>query len=151
MDGTGPGAAPDFFRVDGLLTEVERGLRDRVRDFAERRLRAVAQAAWEREVFPSQLLPELATLGIAGDGSATAPVPGPVGSGLALQELARVDSSFATFIDVQVGLTMGALAACGSEEQQERWLPRLARFEALGAFALTEPGHGSDASHLATR
>lgn len=151
MDGTGPSAVVDFYRVDGLLTEAERGLRDRVRGFAEQRLRPVARTAWEREEFPAQLLPELATLGIAADGSGSTPAPSQVGFGLALQELARVDSSFATFIDVQVGLTMGAISACGSAAQRERWLPRLARFEALGAFALTEPNHGSDASHLTTR
>jgi glutaryl-CoA dehydrogenase len=73
-----------------------------------------------------------------------------VAYGLATHELARVDSSFATFFGVHSGLAMGAIAACGSEDQKTRWLPRLARCEAIGAFALTEPDHGSDAAHLTT-
>jgi glutaryl-CoA dehydrogenase len=92
----------------------------------------------------------LGVVGGAVEGSGTAPLTR-VAFGLAIQELSRVDSSFATFFNVQAGLTMTAIATCGSEEQKERWLPRLARCEAIGAFALTEPDHGSDASHLTTR
>ena len=147
-------AAPvDFYLTDGFLAADERAVRDRVRAFAEEHLRPAAREAWEREVFPRYLLPELATLGIAGGSVVEHGCPGlsPVAVGLAMQELARVDSSFATFFAVSGGLVPVTLAACGSEEQQARWLPRLAAVEAIGAFALTEPGHGSDASHLATR
>lgn len=143
----------DFYLADGLLTADERAVRGRVRTFAEEHLRPAAREAWEREAFPRHLLPELAKLGIAGGAVRGHGCPGlsPVAAGLAMQELARVDSSFATFFAVSGGLVPVTLASCGSEEQQARWLPRLAAVEAIGAFALTEPEHGSDASHLATR
>lgn len=143
----------DFYLTDGLLTADERAVRDRVRRFAEEHLRPAAREAWEQEAFPRHLLPELAKLGISGGSVRGHGCPGlsPVAVGLAMQELARIDSSFATFFAVSGGLVPVTLAACGSEEQQARWLPRLAAAEAIGAFALTEPEHGSDASHLATR
>ena len=143
----------DFYLTDTLRTEKERAVRDRVRRFAEGHVRPVAREAWERETFPRHLLPELAGLGIAGGAVAEQGCPGlsPVAVGLAMQELARVDSSFATFFAVAGGLVPVTLAACGSEEQKTYWLPRLAAMEAIGSFALTEPEHGSDASNLSTR
>jgi glutaryl-CoA dehydrogenase len=143
----------DFYLTDALLSDEERGVRDRVRKFAEDHLRPAAREAWESEVFPRHVLPELARLGIAGGTVTGFGCPGlsPVAFGLAMQELARVDSSFGTFFTVSGGLVPATLAACGSQEQQARWLPRLAAMEAIGSFALTEPDHGSDASHLVTR
>jgi glutaryl-CoA dehydrogenase len=143
----------DFYLTESLLTEQERAVRDRVRRFAEEQLRPVAREAWEQEAFPRQLLPELGKLGIAGGTVQGHGCPGmsPVAFGLSMQELARVDSSFGTFFTISGGLAPVTLAAYGSEQQQARWLPRLARAEAIGAFALTEPEHGSDASHLTTR
>jgi glutaryl-CoA dehydrogenase len=145
-------ASTDFYLSESLLTDEERAVRDRVRAFAEEQLRPVARDAWERGEFPMALIPKLADLGIAGGiiKGYGCPGLGSVGVGLALQELARVDSSFSTFFTAHSGLVMATIAACGSEEQKERWLPPLARLEAIGAFALTEPDHGSDASHVAT-
>ncbi|MGH2614813.1 MAG: acyl-CoA dehydrogenase family protein, partial [Thermomicrobiales bacterium] len=145
--------AVDFYLTDGLLSNEERAIRNGVRVFAEEQLRSVAREAWEQGTFPHHLLPELAALEIAGGAVAGYGCPGmsPVAFGLAMQELARVDSSFATFFAVSGGLVPSTISACGSEEQKARWLPRLARVEAIGAFALTEPEHGSDASHLTTR
>jgi glutaryl-CoA dehydrogenase len=142
----------DYYLADGLMTEAERAVRDRVRAFAEVQLRPVARQAWERGEFPSQLLPALATLGIVGGTVQGHGCPGlsNVAFGLAMQELARVDSSFATFVAVHGGFVPTTIAGFGSEEQKDRWLPALARCEQIGAFALTEPDHGSDASHLAT-
>ena len=146
-------AGVDFFLSDSLLTDEERALRDRVRGFAEGRLRPVARQAWEDAEFPQWLLPELAALDVVGGTVKGYGCPGitSVAFGLALQELSRVDSSFATFFNVQSGLSLTTIATCGSEEQKARWIPRLARCEAIGAFALTEPDHGSDASHMTTR
>jgi glutaryl-CoA dehydrogenase len=95
----------------------------------------------------------LGELGIVGGsvGDFGCPSLSSVAYGLATQELARVDSSFATFFGVHSGLAMGAIARCGSEEHKRRWLPRMAWCEVVGAFALTEPDHGSDAAHLMTR
>ena len=144
-------SSTDFYLADRLLTDEERAVRDRVRDFAEQHLRPVARDAWEREEFPRRLIPKLAELGIAGGmvKGYGCPTLSSVGFGLALQEIARVDSSFATLFTVQGGLVTATIAACGSEEQKARWLPPLSRCEAIGSFALTEPDHGSDASNLA--
>ncbi len=148
-----PSRAVDFFLADSLLTDEERAIRDRVHAFAKDRLRPVAREAWEAAAFPTQLLPELAALDVVGGTINGYGCPGlsSVAFGLVLRELSRVDSSFATFFNVQAGLTLTTVTTCGSEEQKARWIPRLARCEAIGAFALTEPEHGSDASQLATR
>ena len=148
-----PSPEVDFFLSDSLLTDEERTLRDRVRAFAEGHLRPAARQAWEAGEFPVRLMPELAALEIAGGTVSGYGCPSltSVAFGLALQELSRVDSSFATFVNMQAGLSVTSIATCGSEEQKTHWLPRLARCEAIAAFALTEPDHGSDASHLATR
>ena len=65
-------------------------------------------------------------------------------------ELSRGDGSLATFLGVQAGLAMTAIYRCGSEEHKQRWLPQMAACEAIGAFALTEPDHGSDSIGLET-
>src|SRR5829696_6972538 len=149
-----PNQAPavDYYLSDSLLTAEERAVRARVRAFAEEHLRPVARSAWERAEFQVQLLPHLAAAGIVGGmvQGHGCPTLSPVGFGLAMQELSRVDSSFATFFGVQGGLAMAAIATCGTDEQHRRWLLPMARCEVIGAFALTEPEFGSDASHLTT-
>src|SRR5207302_7570865 len=72
-------------------------------------------------------------------------------AGLIALELARGDASICTFFGVHSGLAMSSIAMLGSEEQKQRWLPAMARLEKIGAFALTEPNHGSDAVALETR
>jgi glutaryl-CoA dehydrogenase len=74
----------------------------------------------------------------------------PLSAGLITMELNRGDGSLGTFVGVQAGLAMRAIAYCGSEEQKQRWLPPMARLEKIGAFALTEPDHGSDSVSLET-
>lgn len=147
-----PAPEVDFYLSERLLTAEEIDVRDRVRAWAQARLRPGAAEAWDRETFRVDLLPELADLGIVGGrtGHPSCPHLSAVAYGLATQELARADSSFVTFFGVHSGLVMGAIAACGSDEQRARWLPALAKCEAIGAFALTEPEFGSDAAHLAT-
>lgn len=143
----------DFFQSDGLLTADERAIRDRVRRFGEEHLRPVARAGWESATFQQGLLAEMRKLEVAGglvDGY-DCPRMSPIAFGLAVQEIARVDSSFATFFGIDGGLVMSTIATFGSEEQKQRWLPSMARCEAIGAFALTEPDHGSDAASMATR
>src|SRR3954451_25183359 len=75
---------------------------------------------------------------------------GPIAFGLLFMELNRGDGSLATFLGVQAGLGMRAIALHGSEEQKARWLPAMSRLDAIGAFALTEPHHGSDSIALET-
>jgi glutaryl-CoA dehydrogenase len=91
-------------------------------------------------------------LGLVSDGIDYPGVPhmSAASAGLVAMELSRGDGSLATFAGVQAGLTMRSIDYFGSEEQKRRWLPALARCEALGAFALTEPDHGSDSLLLET-
>ena len=143
----------DFYLSDGLLTDGERAVRDRTRRFAEEHLRPVAREAWETATFPRQLLVPLAEVGIAGGmvRGYGCPDIGIVGFGLAVQEIARVDSSFATFFGIDGGLVMSTIETYGTEAQKQRWLPEMTRCEAIGAFGLTEPDHGSDAAGMETR
>lgn len=148
-----PATTPvDYLHLHTLLTPEEQAVRDRVRAFVDAEVIPVAQGYWERAQVPFDLIPGLAGLGICGGTIRDYDCPGlsTVGYGLALQELARGDGSLGTFLGVQSSLAMYAIYYCGTEEQRLRYLPPMSRFELLGAFGLTEPGHGSDASGLET-
>jgi glutaryl-CoA dehydrogenase len=143
-----PLADADFYAVEEVLDEPGRALLMRVREFMEKSVEPVINRYWTREEFPSELLPGLAGLGIAGLAYTGYGCPG-LGNlldGMVAMELARVDSSIATFFGVHSGLAMGSIYLCGSQEQKERWLPAMARMERIGAFGLTEPDVGSGAS-----
>ncbi len=135
----------DFYLLERQLPEDSRDLVLRVRDFMEKSVAPVINHYWIREEFPDDLVPGLAGLGIAGLACEGYGCPG--GSslldGMIALELARVDSSIATFMGVHGGLAMGSIYLCGSDEQKQRWLPPMARMEQIGAFALTEPDVGS--------
>jgi glutaryl-CoA dehydrogenase len=142
----------DYFLMKDQLTEDELGLLYKVRRFAETEVLPVVNQYWERDEFPFELVPRFAGLNIVGDtmvGYGTTPMSA-VGSGLLTYELSRVDGSIATFFGVHVGLAMQSIYLLGSEEQKQRWLPPMARMEKIGAFALTEPEHGSDSVALET-
>ncbi len=105
----------------------------------------VINGFWTRAEFPHDLVPGLAELGIAGlqyDGPGC-PGRSSLLDGMTAMEMARVDCSMQTFMGVHGGLAMGSIRLCGSPEQQERWLPAMARMELIGAFGLTEPDTGS--------
>lgn len=142
----------DLFHFDELLTPRERALRDKVRTFCNEHVLPIINDYWERAEFPFELIPRIAELGIVGGTIQGYGCPGfsSVEVGLIAAELARGDGSVGTFVGVTSGLAMGAIAACGSEEQKQRWLPAMARLEKIGAFALTEPYVGSDAAHIRT-
>jgi glutaryl-CoA dehydrogenase len=142
----------DYYLVDELLSDEERGIRDRVRAFADREVIPVINEYWERAEFPFEMIPKLAELDIAGGTIEGYGCPGmsEVASGLVAVELARADGSLNTFYGVHSGLAMGTIAMLGSEEQKQRWLPPMARMEKIGAFGLTEPNHGSDVVMLET-
>jgi glutaryl-CoA dehydrogenase len=135
----------DFYELEELLDPGGLQLVLRVREFMEKSVAPVINHYWTREQFPHELVPGLAALGIAGLACEGYDCPG--GSslldGMIAMELARVDSSIATFMGVHGGLAMGSIFLCGSEEQKRRWLPAMARLEKIGAFALTEPEVGS--------
>ena len=120
------------------------------RRFVDREVLPVIAGYWERAELPWPLIRRLAELGVAGDDIEGYGCPGmsAIACGLVHMELNRGDGSLGTFLGVQSGLAMKAIAMLGSEEQKERWLPSMARLETVGAFALTEPEHGSDAVAL---
>ena len=143
----------DFYLVDELLGAEERELRDRVRAFCDEHVVPLAAQGWEDASLPASIREGLRDLGIAGGSIKGFECPGmsALGSNLVLCELARGDGSLATYHGVHTGLAMLAIGLLGSDEQRERWLPSMARMDRLGAFALTEPDHGSDVVALATR
>ena len=142
----------DYYLTDDLLSPEERAVRDKVRSFVDREVVPYAGAWWDRAEFPFELIPKLRDLNLAGGPIRGYGSPGIslVGAGLLAQEMARGDASVATFYGVHSGLAMGSIALLGSNEQRERWLPSMARMEKIGAFALTEPIHGSDSIALET-
>jgi glutaryl-CoA dehydrogenase len=143
----------DFYRIDELLGDEEREVREWVRTFCDKEVLPIINDYWERAEFPFELVPRLAALGLAGGTIRGYGCPGlsTVAAGLVGMELARADGSVCTFFGVHSGLAMGSIAILGSEEQKRRWLPAMARMEKIGAFGLTEPAHGSDAVALETR
>ncbi len=142
----------DYFLLRGDLTDSERDYLARTRTFVEEEVLPVINDYWERAEFPVDLCRRLGELGLVGDGieGYGCPEMSPLAAGLINMELSRGDGSLGTFLGVQAGLAMGAIAKLGSEEQKRHWLPPLARVEKLGAFALTEPEHGSDSVALET-
>ncbi len=149
----GQSLGTDFYLMDELLTEQERNVRDKVRNFSDKEVIPIINDYWERAEFPFELVPKLAALGLAGADIKGYGCPGlsPVAAGLMALELARGDASVCTFFGVHSGLAMHAISLLGSEEQKQYWLPPMARMEKIGAFGLTEPDHGSDAVALETR
>jgi glutaryl-CoA dehydrogenase len=143
----------ELYQLDELLGDEEREIRDRVRVFCRDEVLPIVNEHWERAQFPGQLMPKFADLGIVGGGTEGYGCPGlsALSNGMVSLELARADGSVCTAFGVHSGLAMGVISMLGSHEQKQRWLPAMARMERLGAFALTEPEHGSDASRLTTR
>jgi glutaryl-CoA dehydrogenase len=150
MANTGQDVLPllqgDFYGYEHLLGDEGRALVRRVRDFAEEEIAPLVEDHWARGEFPHALVPKLAELDVVGLGydRADRPAASRLLSSFVSMEIARVDASIATFFGVHSGLAMGSIVQCGSDEQQERWLPAMFRLEKIGAFALTEPTGGSD-------
>jgi glutaryl-CoA dehydrogenase len=142
----------DYYLLDEFLTDEARAVRDRVRAFVEADLLPVINDYWDRADFPWPLVPKIAELGVVGGTIEGYGCPGlsPLASGMASLEMSRGDGSINTFFGVQSGLAMGTVNLLGSEEQKQRWLPTMATLDTIGAFALTEPNHGSDSVALET-
>jgi len=143
----------DFYNMDSLLSEEERAVRDTVRSWVEDNLMPVIGEAYIEGRFPRELVPGMAELGMFG-----ANLPEKYGCaglnnvayGLIMQELERGDSGIRSFASVQGALVMYPIYAFGSEEQKQRWLPRLASGEEIGCFGLTEPDYGSNPAGMIT-
>ncbi|MCW4386221.1 acyl-CoA dehydrogenase family protein [Salinibacterium sp. SYSU T00001] len=142
----------DYYLFDDLLTDRAREVRSRVRAFVDAELLPIINEHWERASFPFELVPKIAELGVIGTTVQGYGCPGftPLEAGMVAMEMSRGDGSINTFLAVQSGLAMGSINMLGSEEQKERWLPRMSRLELVGAFGLTEPEHGSDSVALET-
>jgi glutaryl-CoA dehydrogenase len=138
----------DFYALAQGLPDNDRRLLDRLRTFLAAEVAPIANWYWARERFPHHLVAALGELGVAGlsyDGYGCAGRSSLL-DGFVELEVARVDPSIATFLGAHAGLAMGSIYLCGSEEQKQRWLPAMARFEKIGAFGLTEPEVGSAVS-----
>lgn len=142
----------DFFRVGSLLSEDERQVRDTVARFVDERVLPIIAEAFEHDHFPKELIPEIAELGLLGCNIEGYECPGlnNVCYGLVCQELERGDSGLRSFVSVQGSLVMHPILTMGSEEQKQRWLPKMARAEAIGCFGLTETDGGSDPGAMKT-
>jgi glutaryl-CoA dehydrogenase len=140
----GTALVTDHFLVREQFDEAEWEPFMRTRRFVDEEVLPVINDYWERAEFPWPLARRLAELELLDDGLS------PLALGLVHMELNRGDGSLATFFGVQTGLAMKAIAMLGSPEQQARWLGPMARLDAIGAFALTEPDHGSDSVALET-
>jgi len=142
----------DYLDCDSLLNEEQRLVRDTVRAWVEERvLPIIEEAAWEGR-FPRELVPEMAQMHLFGSTISEYGLPGldNIAYGLIMQELERGDSGLRSFVSVQSGLVMFPIYAFGSKEQKDRWIPRLARAEAIGCFGLTEPDFGSNPGGMRT-
>jgi len=144
----------DLFDVRSLLSEEERAVQESVARFTNERVLPIIGDAFDQARFPSELVPEIAALGLLG---ATLPAEygggdlGAVSYGLICQELERGDSGLRSFVSVQSSLCMYPIYAYGSEEQRRQWLPAMARGELIGCFGLTEAHGGSDPASMKTR
>lgn len=144
----------DLFDIRSLLNEEERAVQESVARFTNERVLPIIGDAFDQARFPSELVPEIASLGLLG---ATLPTEygggglGAVSYGLICQELERGDSGLRSFVSVQSSLCMYPIYAYGSEEQRQQWLPAMARGELIGCFGLTEAHGGSDPASMKTR
>ncbi|TYC14919.1 acyl-CoA dehydrogenase [Bizionia gelidisalsuginis] len=135
----------DFYDFDLKLTQDQRAIQLKVRNFMETEVQPIANYYWNKAEFPMEIIPKLAALNICGvtyEGYGCPNFPFMM-EGIIAEELARVDVSISTFFGVHSGLAMGSIYLCGSEEQKQEWLPKMQKMEAIGAFGLTEPNVGS--------
>jgi glutaryl-CoA dehydrogenase len=143
----------DLFNVRAELSEDEVMVKDTVARMVDEKVIPLMREAFEQHQFPRELITEVAELGLLGssiDGYDCAGLNS-VSYGLICQELERGDSGLRSFVSVQSSLVMYPIHEYGSEEQKQRWLPAMARGEAIGCFGLTEPHGGSDPSNMKTR
>jgi glutaryl-CoA dehydrogenase len=144
----------DYFNIDTLLSEEERMVRDTVRSFVDNEVIPIIERHYREGTFPMHLVGKMAELGLFGS---TLPARygcaemNNVAYGLVMQELERGDSGVRSFASVQSGLVMYPIFAFGSEQQKDRWLPVLAKGDAIGCFGLTEPDYGSNPGGMVTR
>ena len=143
----------DPLLIEQQLTDEERLIRDTARQYAQEKLMPRILLANRNETFDIEIMREMGALGFLGstlEGYGCAGI-GYVAYGLIMRELERVDTAYRSACSVQSGLAMTPIFAYGSEEQRQKYLPRMATGELLGCFGLTEPDHGSDPGSMTSR
>lgn len=142
----------DYIQFDSLLSEQDLLVRQTARQFVDERVLPLIREAYNSATFPKQLVAEMGELGFFGanlEGYGCAGMSN-LEYGLIMQELERGDSGLRSFVSVQGALVMYPIHEFGSEEQKQRWLPKLQSGQAIGCFGLTEPGFGSNPSGMLT-
>ena len=145
---------PDYYQIDALLSAENKLIRNSVRDWVDRRVKPIIDDYAHRHVNPEFMMREMGELGALGPF-----IPTKYGGagldqmayGLIMQELERGDSSIRSSASVQSSLVMYPIFAFGSEEQKQKYLPKLASGEWVGSFGLTEPNHGSDPGSMESK
>jgi glutaryl-CoA dehydrogenase len=143
----------DYLLIDSLLSEQELMVRQTARQFVDERVMPLMRDSFRDAKFPKELIPEMGKLGFFGanlEGYGCAGMSN-VEYGLIMQELERADSGVRSFASVQGALVMYPIHTYGTEEQKQKWLPKLQSGEALGCFGLTEPGFGSNPAGMLTK
>jgi glutaryl-CoA dehydrogenase len=143
----------DFYRLDDLLSEEQKIVRQTARAFVRSRVLPIIREAFTEGRFPEELIRPMGEQGFLGanlEGYGCAGLD-PIAYGLIMQEFEAGDSGIRSFASVQGSLVMYPIWRYGSEEQRERWLPALARGEKVGCFGLTEPDFGSNPAGIRTR
>ena len=144
----------DPFCIDDQLSDDERMIRDTAKSYAKDKLMTRVRQAYRDEHFHREIMTEMGSLGLLGP---TLPEKygcsniNYVSYGLVAREIERVDSGYRSAMSVQSSLVMHPIYAYGTEEQREKYLPKLATGEWVGCFGLTEPDHGSDPGSMITR
>lgn len=144
----------DYFNINSLLSEEEIMIRDAVREFVSDEIIPIIEQYNREAKFPSQVIPKMAEMGLFGP---TLPTKygcaelNNVAYGLIMQELERGDSGIRSFASVQSALVMYPIFTFGSEDQKDKWLPKLASGEYVGCFGLTEPDYGSNPGGMITK
>ena len=143
----------DYYQLDDMLTAAQRRIRDRVREFVDRDCLPIVAGHFDKGTFPMELIPRMAEMGLFGvhvEGYGCRQTD-ETAYGLVCQELGRCDSGLRALFSVQNSLAMFPIYQFGSEQQKKKWLPEMARGEAIGCFGLSEPGFGSNPGGMQTR
>ncbi len=146
-------SSPDFYKIDDLLTEEHKLIRESTRSWVNKAVSPIIEEYAQKAEFPSELISGLAEIGAFGSY-----IPTKYGGagldqisyGLMMQEIERGDSGIRSTASVQSSLVMYPIWKFGSDEQKEKFLPKLASGEMMGCFGLTEPDHGSDPGGMTT-
>jgi glutaryl-CoA dehydrogenase len=143
----------DPFLLEQQLTDEQRMVRDTARQYAQDKLLPRVQNAFRKEETDPELFREMGALGLLGSTIDGYGCPGVdyISYGLVAREVERVDSGYRSMLSVQSSLVMYPIYAYGTEEQREKYLPKLATGEWIGCFGLTEPDYGSDPGGMVTR